>query len=441
MSVIQKIIDAGIVGAGGAGFPTHVKLQGEVEYLIINAAECEPLLQSDQYVMREKADVVIKGIEHVLGVIMAKKAVIGLKDKYKREIEALKKAIRKSKANIELFESKSFYPYGDEQVMVEMIAKRSIPAGGIPLDVGCVTLNVTTVSQIAEAVDANKPVIEKTIAVTGEIKKPMLVDVPIGISIKECLDACGGANNSEYHVVIGGPMMGKIINSTEIETTYITKTDGALIVLPQNHYLVRRKNADVQRIIKQAQTACIQCRFCTDMCPRYLIGHNLQPHLIMRNVGRPMPNQEIMKEALTCSECGVCEMYVCPMGLSPRMVNIHVKSICRDKGIKYTKQTGSVEAKRDINGRRIPTERLIARLNLSKYKKYNFDKAVDVKTKTAVIALQQHIGAPSVPVVKIGDAIKKGSLIATVKGLGANIHASIEGEVTEVNEKYIKLGQ
>jgi RnfABCDGE-type electron transport complex C subunit len=440
MSLIQKIIDSGIVGAGGAGFPTHEKLKGKVEYLIINAAECEPLLQSDQYIMREKADAVIKGIGYVLDVIKADKVVIGLKGKYKKEIEALKKAIKKSKIRIELFESKSFYPYGDEHIMVEMIVKRSVPPGGIPLDVGCVTLNITTVSQIAEAVDSNKPVIEKIITVTGEINNPMLMSVPIGISIKECLDACGGVKHDDFHVVIGGPMMGKVINSDEIESAYITKTDGALIVLPQNHYLVRRQNVDVHRIIRQAHTACIQCRFCTDLCPRYLIGHNLQPHLIMRNVGRLSVNQDVLKEALICSECGICEMYACPMGLSPRMVNIHVKEIFKNKEERYTKQTGDIESKREINGRRIPTERLIARLNLSKYKKYSFNKARNIETKTVVIYLQQHIGVPSVPIVKVGDLVRKGDLIAARKGLGANIHASIDGKVTEVCKKYIKLG-
>jgi RnfABCDGE-type electron transport complex C subunit len=440
MSLIQKIIDSGIVGAGGAGFPTHEKLKGKVEYLIINAAECEPLLQSDQYIMREKADAVIRGIEYVLDVIKAEKVVIGLKGKYKKEIEALKKAIKKSKICIELFESKSFYPYGDEHIMVEMIVKRSVPAGGIPLDVGCVTLNVTTVSQIAEAVDLNRPVIEKIITVTGEINNPSLINVPIGISIKECLDACGGVKHDDFHVVIGGPMMGKIINSDKIESAYITKTDGALIVLPQNHYLVRRQNADVHRIIRQAHTACIQCRFCTDLCPRYLIGHNLQPHLIMRNVGRLSVNQDVLKEALICSECGICEMYACPMGLSPRMVNVHVKEIFKNKEERYTKQTGCIEVKKDITGRRIPTERLIARLNLSKYKKYSFNKARNIETKTVVIYLQQHIGTPSVPVVKVGDLVRKGALIAARKGLGANIHASIDGKVTEICKKYIKLG-
>jgi biotin carboxyl carrier protein len=122
------------------------------------------------------------------------------------------------------------------------------------------------------------------------------------------------------------------------------------------------------------------------------------------------------------------------------MVNIHVKEIFKNKEERYTKQTGDIESKREINGRRIPTERLIARLNLSKYKKYSFNKARNIETKTVVIYLQQHIGVPSVPIVKVGDLVRKGDLIAARKGLGANIHASIDGKVTEVCKKYIKLG-
>jgi Na+-translocating ferredoxin:NAD+ oxidoreductase RnfC subunit len=439
MDIINKIIDAGIVGAGGAGFPTHEKLKGKVEYFIINAAECEPLLQSDQYIMRTAADKVIKGIEYVSKIITPKNIIIGTKSKYKQEIIELKKSIENSSLNINIYESRSFYPLGDEQVMAQIITGNSVPAGGIPLDINTVVLNVTTVAQIADAVDFNTAVTNKVITVLGEVKSPGLINVPIGISLEKCIEAVGGSNIDKYCVIVGGPMMGKVIDSNETANNYIKKTDGALIILAKDHYIIRRKKADLKNIIRQAQTCCIQCRYCTDMCPRYLIGHTLKPHLIMRNVDKKIFSENILKEALACCECGVCEIYACPMGLSPRMVNAYLKEKFAKEGVRYTKQTGTVKCKNDIEGRRIPTDRLIARLMLSKYKTFDKNKIITVPSSKVKIQLQQHIGRPAKPTVKIGDIVTKGQLIGEINGLCANIHTSINGKITAVTDKYIEI--
>ena len=439
MDIINKIIAAGIVGAGGAGFPTHVKLQGKVEYLIINAAECEPLLQSDQYIMRTCAEKVIKGIEYVSKVIDPDKIIIGTKNKYKKEIEELKKEIKALNSNIKIYESKSFYPLGDEQILAQIITGRSVPPGGIPLDINAVVLNVTTVAQIADAVGTDNPVIKKIVTVLGEVKNPGLINVPVGISVEECIKECGGSNLSNYCIVLGGPMMGNVIDDVDASGNYIKKTDGAIIVLPKDHFIIRRKRSDIRYIIRQAKTCCIQCRYCTDMCPRYLIGHPIEPHLIMRNVDKTYFSQDILRESLICCECGICEIYACPMGLSPRMVNAYLKDKFSKEGVKYNKQIGKVECKRDIEGRRIPTDRLISKLMLTKYKKFNQELITEVFTDNVKILLRQHIGAPVNPIVKIGEKVTSGQLIGEINGLGANIHSSINGNVIEITDEYIEI--
>ncbi|QEK12639.1 proton-conducting membrane transporter [Crassaminicella thermophila] len=438
MELIQKIFDAGVVGAGGAGFPTYIKLNCKVEYLIINAAECEPLLETDKYLMRTKNMEIIKTIEEVGKIIEAKKLIIGLKAKYKEEIKQLIYAIEELNSKVELYFLENFYPAGDEQIMVYEITKRSIPSGGIPLDVGVVVSNVGTIVNIYDAMQ-DKPVIEKYITVVGEINHPSILKVPIGISILECIRACGGTTVENFKVILGGPIMGVLVDNDQIKERVITKTIGALIVIPSDHYIAKRKNASISHIINQAKTSCIQCSMCTDMCPRNLIGHKLRPHRIMRSVGMGECNEKILEESLICSECGVCELYACPMGLSPRMVNAYLKKRLREMGIRYENKQKETIAKKIREYRKVPTTRMISRLDLTKYKEKEIKGPIEVEVEKVCIPLSQHIGKPATPNIGVGDIVRKGQLIGQVKmgDFGANIHASIDGRVCEVSENIV----
>lgn len=438
MELIDKIYEAGVVGVGGAGFPTHIKLKCKVEYLIINGAECEPLLEVDKYLMREKSMEIIRSIEAVGELIEAKHMIIGLKGKYHDEIACLNKAIKALDAQVELHTLDNFYPAGDEQVMVHEITGRVIPAGGIPLDIGVVVSNVGTLVGIDDAME-NRPVVEKYMTVVGEVNEPGFLQVPIGTSVTSCIEACGGTNLSDYKVILGGPMMGKVIGSEQVDTTYVTKTMGALIVIPADHYIAKRKEQPISHSINQARTACIQCKMCTDMCPRNLMGHQLRPHKIMRAMGLGIPNEEILHEAMICSECGICELYACPMGLSPRLVNAYVKQELRQKGIRYERQPLN-----DVNPlrayRKVPVPRLISRLDLTQYKGKKMNGLQKLDMDKVCIPLSQHIGKPATPKVVVGDYVQKGQLIGGVErdDFGANIHASISGKVCEVNQ-YIAI--
>ncbi|WDV45090.1 4Fe-4S dicluster domain-containing protein [Clostridiaceae bacterium M8S5] len=438
MELLDKIYNSGVVGVGGAGFPTHIKLNCQVEYLIINSAECEPLLEVDKYLMRQRSNQIIIAIEKMAESVKAEHMIIALKSKYKEEIKSLQNAIDDLKSNVKIHTFENFYPAGDEQVMVYEVTKRVIPAGGIPLDVGVVVNNVATVVNIYDAINDN-PVVDKYLTVVGEVKEPKFLKAPIGLAVSEALKYCGGVVREDYKIILGGPMMGKIIDKEDAKTTYITKTLGSLIVIPADHYMVKRKLKPITQIINQARTACIQCKMCTDMCPRNLMGHQLRPHKIMRAMGAGVKNKDTLMEALICSECGVCELYACPMGLSPRLVNAFIKNELRNNGVRYDrKPLNEVNQLREY--RKVPVSRLISRLDLNIYKDTKLGEIENIKAQKVYIPLSQHIGKPASPVVKVGDIVEKGQLIGKIElgTLGANIHASISGKVCEVGE-YIAI--
>lgn len=442
MDLLDKIYEAGVVGAGGAGFPSHIKFNCKVDYLIVNAAECEPLLNTDKYLMTTKPKEMLKAMDIVGKSIEAKNLVIAIKEKYQKEIQLLKHEIEKLKLDIQLFHLKNYYPAGDEQMMVYEVTGRSVPEAGIPLDVGAVVTNVGTLVNVYDSVH-DKPVIEKYITVVGEVRNPTMLKVPVGVSIAQCIEAAGGTNLHEYSIIIGGPMMGSIIDDDESTTTYIKKIDGSLIVLPKNHYIVKRKRKPLEVIINETRSTCIQCRYCTDLCHRYLLGHQLRPHRVMRNIGMTERDAEIMKEALLCCECGICELYSCPMGLSPRLVNTYVKKLLGEKGIRPQKGSSNISSREMIEYRKIPTERLMGRMDVLPYNNQKIEDVKEVNPTRVGIYLHQHIGRSAKALVSVGDKVVKGQKIAMVDktDMGANIHATIDGRVLEISDKIILQGE
>jgi RnfABCDGE-type electron transport complex C subunit len=435
--ILNKIKNAGVVGAGGAGFPTHVKVDTQVEKIIINGAECEPLLRVDQQLMAVETQKLINGIEIVMEAAGAKETIIGLKGKYKEAISQLEKKIKGKP--IKLFILEDFFPAGDEQVLVYEITKRIIPEGGIPLKVGCVVTNVETVINVAEAID-DGPVTETYLTVTGEVPEPVTIKLPVGTSIAEAAALSGIEKLDDMKIIDGGPMMGNVI---EDHTAPITKTTKGIIVLPKDHYLIKTKTQSIKNIIKRAKSACIQCEYCTEMCPRNLMGHKLKPHQIMRSLNYGSDYDGAAKMAFTCSECGVCELYACPMGLSPRIINQALKNELQKKDVKPNEPSKELNAHTVREYRKIPVKRLITRLNIGMYNKNAALKEINYEPQTVKIKLSQHIGKPGKPTVKTGQEVEKGELIAKIpeKSLGANIHASIKGIVKKITDDEIIINR
>ncbi|MGL5972595.1 MAG: 4Fe-4S dicluster domain-containing protein [Oscillospiraceae bacterium] len=443
--MVDKVRKAGVVGAGGAGFPTHVKLNAKSEYYIINAAECEPLLEVDKFLAREFADKIISAVDKVGDHVEASKKVIAIKETYKKEIKLLQDAIDKQNSKITIYQMPAFYPAGDEQVMVKLVTGRSVPERGIPLDVGCIVNNTGTVLNIEDALN-DIPVCDKFISITGDVKDVVMLNVPIGISVEECLKYAD-ITIEDYGIILGGPMMGSV-HLDGFDKLYIKKVSGNILVLPKDHYLFVRDSMTDSTMIAQTKSACIQCNFCTDLCPRYLIGHNMRPSLIMRNIYREdyiKTDEEYLEafgDAVNCCECGICELFSCPMNLSPRKMIMYIKGRLREKGLTVEKPLKPHD-REGLETKKIPTKRLIARLGLDEYYGKNILPCVDVDTQIVRIDLSQHIGAKAIGIKKVGDIVKKGDLIAKeAEGkLSINIHSSIDGLVKESNEDYILIAK
>jgi Na+-translocating ferredoxin:NAD+ oxidoreductase RnfC subunit len=430
--MLEQIYDAGVIGAGGAGFPTHKKLSGGFSIVIVNAAECEPLLASDRYVMRHFAPRIAEALVAIQRETGASRVVIGTKKKYEREIAALKNAFAEIGANFEIFGLGGFYPAGDEQIMIYEITGRTVPPGGIPLALGIVVLNITTVFNIYESMH-KKPVTEKFVTVTGEVQRPVILQVPVGTPVTDCIAAAGGTTADPWMVVRGGPMMGKHFNMKEAEPLAIGKADGGLIVLSPQQALPTFSRKPLKRMINEAKSACIQCSYCTELCPRYLIGHKMRPHRVMRSIATGT-NQNDLNDALLCCECGICELFSCPMQLSPRRINMHVKEILRANGVKIEDKSIHPEHARMREYRRIAQKRFISRLELGKYD-IHFDEAEEYRPRSVSIPLKHGVGRPSEPVVAVGDEVKRGDVVARVafEDVGCLVHASIDGVVTGID--------
>ena len=426
-NLVDVIRSAGIIGAGGAGFPTHVKINCKAEYIIANGAECEPLLRVDQQLMAIYAEKLVRGILAVKEHTQAKHAVIAVKEHYHDAVSALEKAAMGTGVEVRKFES--FYPLGDEQQLVYEITGKVVPTGGLPLDVGAVVDNVSTLINIADAMDG-KPVTDKFVTVGGEVAYPSTLCVPIGTPIYELLKKAGAPEDlSGYTIVLGGPCMGKL---TKNINTPVTKTTGGILVIPNEHPLILKKTNDLDRDAKLAKAVCCQCSQCTQMCPRNALGLNVQPHKAMRaaayNNGALLGD---INGIFSCCDCGICTYYACNFGLAPSRMMQRLKAGMMQSGIKPKKEVyESIDS--DIELKRVPTQRMISRLSIEKYD-VPAPVSTDVMSVSRVtIPLKMHIGAPAVPTVESGAMVSKGDLIAEIKqgALGARVHASISGKVT-----------
>jgi len=431
--IVAAVKAAGVVGAGGAGFPTHVKINAAVEFVIVNGAECEPLLRAHQHIMAAESTKMVLGLKTVMLATGAKRGYIGLKRKYEEATKNLQAAIKEiGEQEIELFFLPDIYPAGDEQVLVHEVTGRIVPEGGIPLHVGVVVANVETLINIADALKG-QGVTDKYVTVSGAVAKPITLKVPIGMKVQELIALAGGALVNPYAIIDGGPMMGKLITAD----APVTKTTGGILVLPMDHSLITQKNTTWQMIANRAKAVCCNCLACTDVCPRHLLGHSLEPHRIMQAIGKGQVGESaIFSRALLCSECGACDTFGCSMGLSPRRVNAELKKQLGKAGIKNPHNNKPQQALSTRINRLIPTKRLTARLGIAQYDVKAPLSANEVVAKEVTLPLSQHIGAPALPIVKVGDMVKKGDLIGAIPegaAVGANLHASISGEICRVD--------
>lgn len=433
-TILNAIRHAGIVGCGGGGFPTHEKLRTKAEIVIANGVECEPLLESDRHMLLRNSEKVINGLRLAMKVVGAKQGYLAVKAKHKDIIILINAEIRMD-MGIKLFLMENFYPAGDEHVLVYEITGRRVPMGGLPIHVGVVVCNVSTLAFIADAMKG-MVLTHRYLTVTGDVHRPAVANVPLGISLQEAIDGVGkGASIKDFAIIVGGPMMGKVETDLSLP---VTKTTTGIIVMPRHHHLTQMKTDKLETVIKRSRSACCQCRFCTDLCPRYLLGHNLQPHKLMQTLAYATDAEGPagIESAALCSECGLCAYFSCPMGLVPNRVIGLIKGVmAKNKQRPDFKQPlYDLPPFRDY--RKVPAPRLIARLGLQQYPHgLPFVELSPLPSQLA-LPLKQHVGVPAKPVVSVGDRVGTGSILAKCPEgeLGANLHSPAEGIVTVIDD-------
>ena len=425
----------GVVGAGGAGFPTYAKLDKRAETIIMNCAECEPLLKLHRQLLEKHADEIASVFHLIMETVGAKEAIIGIKKAYKKTVEALK-GVMPQYPGVKLGLLDEVYPAGDEVVLIYEVTGKVVRPGGLPIESGVIVFNVETLYNLYRALHKQEPVVDKLVSVVAEVNSPVTVRMPIGATVEEAVALAGGARIKNPVYFVGGPMMGNIMPGT----APITKTTNAILVLPENHYLVQRKRANTEVMLKRAAASCCQCSMCTDLCPRHLLGHPIQPHLFMRAATcKDVQDPNIFLDTFFCCSCGLCELYSCFQGLSPRTLMAEYKNGLRAAGVKAPQvQAAPVSPAREL--RKAPMKRLMARLDLAKYDVSAPLKDECVSVDSVKIPLRQHIGAPAVAAVKPGDMVERGQVIANpASGLSVAIHASISGRVRAADANYITI--
>lgn len=434
MSFIEQVKDSGIIGAGGAGFPTHVKLNSKADYILLNGAECEPLLRVDQQLMAMYPKKIITGLYLAGKQVEAKRAIIGIKVKHQDVIDILRNKIKELEleAQVSVQELPDIYPAGDEQVLVYELTGRVVPETGIPIAVGCVVINTETALNIFHATQG-EPVVDKYVTIAGKVPEPVTVKVPVGTPIRDVIALSGLKSLTGYAVIDGGPMMGPL--GTNLDG-FVTKKTKGLVILPEEHNLIRKKQKEMRSAVTLNKTACEQCRMCTDLCPRHLLGHSTSPHKMVRAMSySKMTEQEELTVAQTCCQCNLCEYFSCPAGINPKMANLYFMTEQKKEGIKFVPKKEAYTPRAMRAYRLVPSKRLIARIGIKKYDK-RAPLRLDIGYAPAQvgISLCAHVGAPAEPTVKPGDSVKRGDLIGRIPEgkLGAACHASVDGTVASI---------
>lgn len=435
--LIEIVKNAGVAGAGGAGFPSYGKLDARAKTIILNCAECEPLLRLHRQLLEVHAFEILSTLELMAKTVGAERVIIGVKEAYTSTVEAVK-AEMGSFSMISLGLLPEIYPAGDEVVLIHETTGKVVPPGSIPIEVGVAVFNVETVYNIYQAINHKKPVTKKYITITGEVEHPCTRIVPIGMKVEEVVKLAGKVTAKNPVYILGGPMTGPIGSIHDV----VTKTTNAIIVLEENHPVVMKKRGNSQINLKRAMASCCQCQMCTDLCPRNLLGHPIEPHAFMR-AATSGTTQDLAPflNTMFCVSCGLCEMYSCMQGLSPRSLIQDYKMGLRSQGVPMPKGIEAAPVKRELSYRKVPLKRLQSRLGLDAYEADAALNEQEVTTKQVKIKLSQHIGASAIPIVKVGDVVTEGQILgmANEKALSLPVHASVNGEVIDVNEKIVTI--
>ena len=431
MELCEILRQAGIVGAGGAGFPSYAKLAEGANTLLINGAECEPLLYTDYSILKYEMDRVIAGATGILERSGIGRAILAIKEHTAKRLgfsdgDSLGKRISvKVLPNV--------YPMGDEVSLIYQATGRVVRPGRLPLSVGVIVLNVESVYNVAMAL-LGKPVCEKWLTVGGDTETAYVIKAPIGARVSDIFSRLGITVNETQAVVDGGPSMGKLIDYT---SATVTKTTKGLLILPEGCEAVTSKKINTKMALARAETACCQCTRCTDLCPRYLMGYPLYPHKMVRTaMGAVSVTPEMVKAATLCCSCGICESLACSQGISAKAVINNYKALLQKNKMRY-EADGDVTPVKERDFRQIPTDRWASALGVGRLDKIPVG-VEEISVDRVEINPANHIGAKAEIVCSEGQRVSRGDVIArAADGLSVNYHAPFDGVIKEATSKII----
>ena len=432
--IISKVQQAGVVGAGGAGFPTHVKLDAQVERVLANGASCEPLLMSDPYLMEAMPERLLQGLRLVMAATGAGEGLVCLKGKHHHAMTSLRQALSSDGDGLGVFELEDFYPAGDEQVLVYEVTRRVVPEGGIPLMVGAVVSNVESLINIAEAMEG-RPVTHRYLTVCGEVAQPMVTRVPIGISLQEVIDLAGGPTISDFRVLVGGPMMGAVAADPAAPVTKTTERGDPAARGPQRGGGQEKgPGAGAQR----GPGGLLPVLALQRPLPAQPAGPRPVPpqdHAPAGRAGRAQPGAAGGRPDLQRVR---------------HMRKVRLSHAAGSSGDKRGHQAGSSWPRASGGDRpraqyrpslfreyrKVPTSRLMERLQVARYDVHPPFVEYQGSPSQVRIPLKQHLGAPAQATVSPGDRVSAGQVIGEIPegALGARVHASVAGTVQSVDD-------
>lgn len=428
------VFEAGVIGAGGAGFPTHIKLVENMDYLVINGAECEPLMYTDYELMDHYSEALVTIIREVLKVLNIKKAVWGIKSKHKDLIGKLR-TITQRDDQIEICALSNVYPAGDELTLIYKCTGIVVPKGQLPSSKKIIELNVETLFNMYLARYEKTPMVDKYVTVAGIVEEPKVFKVPIGTPFKQLIKKVNPLVEA-YDLLLGGPMMGNFVSLDG----KVTKTTKAIILLPKESPLYNKKKVIDVQSMKRVMSSCSQCRMCTDLCPRNGLGHQVEPHKLMNAFANGILNHtESLKTALGCCGCNACSYYACHHDLMPSQFMMMTKQELLRKGIRPEADT--LEKPKPPIEVEIPANRLLDKLGLRAYDKHAYLAATLVEVDKVHLSLDAHIGKAAVPIVQVGDMVMRKQKIASgsKEGISAHLHSSIDGIVKTITPSEIVI--
>ena len=434
----QLLKDNGVVGAGGAGFPSYCKLAEGADTLLINAVECEPLLYTSYTLMQERIRDIVVGMRAVMEYGKIARGLLAVKDYRAKKLgyadgqELAPGVFIKYIPNV--------YPMGDEINLIYTATGRVVPPGQLPITRGVIVFNTETIYNIGLVVQFNQPVTKTYLTISGDTPKAYCVKVPVGMKIAEVLKIMGVTVPDTHVVIDGGPSMGTVVN---LATDVVKKPCSGLLILPKTIPAVANKLRTKEDNFRRASSVCCQCNRCTDMCPRHLLGYPLEPHKMVRStLSAAMADPELIKTATMCCGCDICSTLACCQEISPMQIIKEYKGILAKNRMKYVADPSEqFTPSPEREHRMVSAGKWKEMLGVAKYDKFPPIYVEEKLKATQVeVPMSQHIGASAIPIVAVGDLVEENQMIAkAAEGLSVPHFAPITGKVVFVDSKTVVI--